>query len=120
MCDLPARWMVSNSMQFNGKFGCGFCLQAGETYHTSSGRHVHIYPYEVDTPKGPWRNAENLQEDVNQVIQNVQENKKDFIVDGVKGPFWLMFSKHFNVIHGFVIDYMHGICAGVMKMLLVL
>lgn len=31
-----------------------------------------------------------------------------------------MFLKHFNVINGFVIDYMHGVCAGVMKLLMVL
>lgn len=31
-----------------------------------------------------------------------------------------MFLEHFHVINGFVIDYMHGVCAGVMKLLLVL
>ena len=120
VCDLPARCMVSNSMQFNGKYGCWYCLQPGETYTTNKGGHVHIYPYKENDPKEPQRTTENLEHDVNQVVKNVQNNKKDYIVNGIKGPFWFMFLKHFNVIHGFVIDYMHGICAGVMKMLLLL
>ncbi|XP_063403282.1 uncharacterized protein LOC134712602 [Mytilus trossulus] len=120
VCDLPARCLVSNSMQFNGKYGCWFCLQPGETYTTNKGGHVHIFPYCENEPKGPLRTVENLQDDVNQVVGKIQTNEKNFIVRGIKGPFWFMFLKHFNVIHGFVIDYMHGVCAGVMKMLLTL
>lgn len=120
VCDLPARCMVSNSMQFNGKYGCWFCHQPGQTYTTQKGGHVHIYPFQEDNPKGPSRTAENLQEDVNNVLKNIHERKSDFVVRGIKGPFWFMFMNQFNVIHGFVVDYMHGICAGVMKMLLTL
>jgi hypothetical protein len=120
VCDLPARCMVSNSMQFNGFYGCWFCHQPGETYKTNKGGNVHIYPFKDEDPKGPPRTVENLQEDVNQVVENVQANVTDYVVRGVKGPFWFMFLPHFNVIHGFVIDYMHGVCAGVMKMMLTL
>lgn len=120
VCDLPARCMMSNSMQFNGAYCCWFCLQRGETYTTNKGGHVHIFRYQKDDPKGPQRTPENLQDDVNSVISNIQENKKDFVVRGVKSPFWFMFLEHFHVINGFVIDYMHGVCAGVMKLLLVL
>lgn len=120
VCDLPARCMMSNNTQFNGAYGCWFCLQPGETYTTNKGGHVHIFPYQKEDPKGPQRTPENLQEDVNSVISNIHENKKKFVVRGVKGPFWFMFLKHFNVINGFVINYMHGVCAGVMKLLMVL
>ena len=81
---------------------------------------MHIFPYNKTDPKGPARTVENLQHDVNEVVKKIQENNKNYVVRGIKGPFWFMFLKHFNVIHGFVIDYMHGICAGVMKMLLTL
>jgi hypothetical protein len=120
VCDLPARCMVSNSMQFNGKYGCWFCHQPGETCTTNKGGHVHIYPFQEGHPKGPPRIAETLQEDVNKVIKHIQERKSDFVLRGIKGPFWFMFMSQFNVIHGFVVDYMHGICAGVTKMLLTL
>ena len=29
-----------------------------------------------------------------------------------------MVLKYFNIVHGFAIDYMHGICAGIMKSLM--
>ena len=29
--DLPAKAMVANMKQFNGKFGCSFCMDEGET-----------------------------------------------------------------------------------------
>lgn len=116
VCDLPARCLVSNSMQFNGKYGCWFCLQPGETYTTNKGGHVQVYPFQ----EGPRRTVESVEQDVNEVVKNIQEDRKNYVVRGVKGPFWFMFLQHFNIIHGFVIDYMHGICAGVMRLLLVL
>lgn len=36
----------------------------------------------------------------------------------MKGPFWFIYLKYFSCVDGFVIDYMHGICSGVMKLLL--
>lgn len=66
------------------------------------------------------RTVESVEQDVNEVVKNIQEDRKNYVVRGVKGPFWFMFLQTFNIIHGFVIDYMHGICAGVMKLLLVL
>ena len=31
-CDLPARAQVMNVTQFNGYYGCAFCLQKGKLY----------------------------------------------------------------------------------------
>lgn len=117
-CDLPARCLVSNSIQFNGKHSCWFCLQPGETFHTKAGGHCHVFPFNSDNPKGPLRTAQTLQDDVNKVVKNLQDGKKDYIVRGIKGPFWFMFLKHFDVINGFVIDYMHCVCGGIMKLML--
>ncbi|CAG2216785.1 unnamed protein product [Mytilus edulis] len=118
VCDLPAKCMMSNSMQFNGAYGCWYCYQPGTTYKTDKGGHTHIFPYQEGNPKGPERTVESLQSDVNEVIAKIHQNEKNYIVRGVKGPFWFMFLKNFDVIRGFVIDYMHGICGGIMKMLL--
>lgn len=52
VCDLPARCMVSNSMQFNGEYGCWFCLQPGQNYTTNKGGHVRIFPFQANDPKG--------------------------------------------------------------------
>lgn len=117
-CDLPARCLISNSVQFNGKFSCWFCLQKGETYHTPTGGHCHIFPYQSENPKGPPRTVSEIEADVNKTVENLQDGNKDYVVRGIKGPFWFMFLKHFNITNGFVIDYMHGVCSGVMKMML--
>ena len=55
-CDLPARALVLNAMQFNGEYGCSFCEQPGVTTRVgSSTGHVHTFPYNKDNPKGPAR-----------------------------------------------------------------
>lgn len=117
-CDLPARCLVTNSIQFNGKFSCWFCLQQGETYHTSGGGHCHVFPFQVENPKGPARTCKEIKNDVYAAVKNIRDGKKDYIARGVKGPFWFMFLKHFDFLNGVVIDYMHGVCSGVMKMML--
>ena len=54
-CDLPARATVQNFVQFNGFHGCSFCEQPGKTVSTSKGGHVHAFPYQHSSPKGPPR-----------------------------------------------------------------
>ena len=52
-CDLPAKALVQNYIQFNGAFGCGFCKQPGEILATDKGGHVVTFPFFADNPKGP-------------------------------------------------------------------
>lgn len=42
-------------------------------------------------------------------MKNNEEGMKNKVVRAVKGPFWFMFLQHFNIIHGFVIDYMGSV-----------
>ena len=91
VCDLPARCMLSNSMQYNGEFGCWYCYQPGKNHKTERGGHTHIFPFKTEKPKGPERSVESLQTDFNKAIINIQENKKTHVIRGVKGPFWFMF-----------------------------
>lgn len=51
---------------------------------------------------------ESVEQDVNEVKNN-EEDRKNKVVRAVKGPFWFMFLQHFNIIHGFVIDYMGSV-----------
>ena len=54
-CDLPAKCLMLNSMQFNGEFWCSKCLEPGVTFATSACRHTHVYPYNLEyiTGHGP-------------------------------------------------------------------
>ncbi|XP_069470109.1 uncharacterized protein [Ambystoma mexicanum] len=116
-CDLPARCLVSNSTQFNGKFGCWHCLQEGESTVSGKG-HCWVFPYNDEGPKGPPRTLDTITEDVKHVIDNIKTGQSSYTVRGIKGPTWFMFLKYFCITKGFVIDYMHGVCGGIMKLLL--
>ena len=63
-CDLPAKCLVTNSMQFNGKHGCWHCLQRGSTYCTEGGGNCHVYPFNAEDPSGPKRTTDSVKKDV--------------------------------------------------------
>lgn len=113
-CDLPAKCLVLNSMQFNGNCGCSKCFQPGETFYTSEQGHghTHIYPFNTADPTGPKRNAHLHEKDASEA------HKKDSVVNGIKGPSWLMKLHHYDIIAGTSIDYMHCTLLGVMKTLM--
>lgn len=40
--------MMQNFKQFNGEFGCSYCLQKGTVVEKGQG-HVRVYPFKSDT-----------------------------------------------------------------------
>ena len=50
-CDLPAKALVLNMMQFNGTCGCGFCEQSGKSLRTENNGNVRVFPYQIESPK---------------------------------------------------------------------
>ena len=116
-CDLPARRLVCNSMQFNGQYGCWKCLQQGKTVKAAGG-HVRIFPYQVNDPKGPLRNKEDAIRHATEVTQRQLAGEKCSNVMGVKGPSWLSLLEDYDNVRGIAIDYMHGVLLGVQKLLL--
>lgn len=113
-CDLPAKALVLNSVQYNGKFGCHKCEQPGKTVRTGERGHVHAFPYQHGDPKGPLRSHEKFVFD----MKIADETKTT--VKGVKSPCWLGKLKSYNLIKGTAIDYMHSVLIGVMRLLMVL
>ena len=112
-CDLPAKCLVLNSVQFNGYFGCSKCLQSGKTARTNSERgHTHVYPFDRNNPVGPKRTA------ATHVLDAKKAHKDDTVVNGIKGPTWLTRLSHYDIIAGTAVDYMHCTLLGVMKYLL--
>ena len=111
-CDLPAKCTVMNTTQFNGYYGCPSCLQPGLTVKTGMRGSVHAFEFQRADPKGPCRTATETLEQAKKALDEGQAEK------GVKGPSWLMGIPSFDFIRGMAIDYMHGACLGVMKMLM--
>ena len=110
--DLPAKSIICNTMQFNGKYGCSKCLQPGETCKTSEKGHCHVFPFKAENPCGPKRSHAGCLEDVNTAVQN------NTICRGIKGPSFLQCLTCYDLVEGTCIDYMHGILLGVTKLLL--
>ena len=111
-CDLPAKCMVMNSIQFNGFFGCSKCLQPGISYQTSARGHTQVYPFCSSNPNGPRRTKTQHHSDAKKAVT------QGSIVNGIKGPSWLMSLRYYNIIDGTAVDYMHCVLLGVTKLLL--
>ena len=113
-CDLPAKCLVLNCIQFNGEFGCSKCQEPGITLTTSARGHTHVYPYNNLCSDGHCLNRTKVTHD-----ENIRKALREgLIVDGVKGPSWLMKLMHYDIIRGTSIDYMHCVLLGVMKLLM--
>lgn len=112
-CDLPAKCLVCNTVQYNGFYGCFKCKQVGQTVKTGKkGGHVHAFPFDFDNPKGPKRtHTETLEESHQAATQGKP-------VNGIKGPSWFGGLKHHDIVDGTGIDYMHCVLLGVCKRLL--
>lgn len=100
--DLPAKAMALNTTQFNGKYGCAYCLDEG--IHVS---HRRLYlpsdahkPRKMNDMKNWASKAEQLQ----------------VPVFGVKGHSVL--TPYLDVTEAVPIDYMHAILEGVTKSLI--
>ena len=85
-CDLPARCLLCNSMQYNGENGCWKCLQPGQTVRTGVRGHSRAFLYQNDNPKGPLRTSESVREDGIRAAALQQRGVTRYIVNGVKGP----------------------------------
>eukprot|EP00732_Lithocolla_globosa_P000935 Lithocolla_globosa_v1_NODE_372_length_4260_cov_144.514388.p1 type:complete len:466 gc:universal NODE_372_length_4260_cov_144.514388:4075-2678(-) len=103
--DLPAVALVGRCKQFNGKCGCGYCLDEGERI----GKTGRCYPF---NPSSTLRTPKSNEAAATQAV-NTQ-----LAVDGVKGPTIMRWFLYFNVVWGFVVDYMHGCLLGVGRKML--
>ncbi|XP_022109468.1 uncharacterized protein LOC110989402 isoform X2 [Acanthaster planci] len=105
-CDSVARCALQNLKQFNGKFGCSWCLQEGQRVEKGRG-FVQVYPYLRDPAQE--RNVVNTVQSAEDAVR-VKEP-----VNGVKGPSILMLLTAFDIINGFPVDYLHNSLLGVTR-----
>ena len=123
--DAPAKCLFQNMVQFNGFFGCPYCLNPGVTLKTNSTGtgHSHVYPYDREN------NGQTEQRSHKQTVSFAREAERlkttsghssRETVKGIKGFSWPMFFPKFDIICGIAVDYMHSVLLGVVKMLLTL
>ena len=103
VADSVARPVIQNFKQFNGEFGCSYCLHKGTTVLKRKGR-VRAYPYSPVK----LRTESQTEELVEQALSGNP-------IYGVKGFSILSCLPHFNIIDGCVPDYMHAVLLGVAR-----
>jgi len=111
VCDAVARPLLQNFKQFNGHYGCSFCLDAGQLVEKGNGR-VRVYQL-----------SENMTMRTNDSVTELADEavaKKQQTCLGVKGPSLLHLLPQFDIVRGMVPDYMHCICLGVVRQMAVL
>lgn len=101
--DSVARFQMLNMSGINAYYACTFCYQKAE--HTVKGQRFPPCTYRV-----PKRTTESTIKDIQKTYEkrNERDARKRY-VKGVKGPTALLQLRFFNVIAGFVPDYMHCI-----------
>lgn len=102
--DTVARAPVLGKMQFNAHFGCDWCEHPGE-WHTGSMR----YPVLFETPRK--RDKETT---INYMMQ-VESMENPTPIYGIKTVSPLINLPQFDIINGFVPDYMHCCLLGVAR-----
>ena len=108
-------------MQFNGGYGCPYCLHPGKTVKTSERGHTLTYPYNkenLQTGHFKERTHKQTQEFAKLATDSVIKTGIETPVKGVRGLSWFLHVPGFDIIRGTAIDYMHGTLLGVVKMLL--
>ncbi|XP_049272799.1 uncharacterized protein LOC125758995 [Rhipicephalus sanguineus] len=98
--DSVARAPMQGVTQFNGYFGCNWCLQKGERAGGST-----KYPVQPVNPTE--RTESQMVEDMTTAV------RQGVTVHGVKTASPLISLPYFHIVAGFVPDYMHCILLGV-------
>ncbi|XP_037502213.1 uncharacterized protein LOC119376472 [Rhipicephalus sanguineus] len=97
--DTVARAPMQGVMQFNGYYGCNWCLQRGDRV--------------AGATKYPVQQNEPIERTEEQMLHDMETAVKDGApVHGVKTVSPLINLQQFNIVSGFVPDYMHCVLLG--------
>lgn len=107
-CDAVAKCILQGVHQFNGSYGCGYCLNEGIVVAKGRG-YTRVYP-DVEAGMRSHKHiiecgAKAVDEGVNHVL-------------GVKSVSPLLILNGFDMVKSFSIDYMHCVLLGVTKQFL--
>ena len=118
--DAPAKCLFQSFVQFNGGYGCPYCLHPGKTVKTSERGHTQTYPYNKEnlrTGHFEERTHDQTQKFAKLAMESAIHTGIETPVKGVRGLSWFLHVPGFDIIRGTAIDYMHGTLLGVVKML---
>ena len=102
--DSCARPAIQNIKQFNGKFGCSYCLHEGENVTVGRGT-TRVYRGDMKTLRT-----------INQHNRDAKKANGNLPVRGVKGYSVVSLIPLFHITKCFPPDYLHSILEGVVKL----
>uniref|UniRef100_A0ABD2WE45 Uncharacterized protein n=1 Tax=Trichogramma kaykai TaxID=54128 RepID=A0ABD2WE45_9HYME len=109
--DSPARCAMLNMKRFNGIHGCTYC-----EYPTVKIDNVRKYPMIENIPK--LRTDESVKRQMAfayyKYCSSTQSKQVDVL--GVWGPSALMNLKHFNIVSGMIVDFLHACLVGLTEL----
>ncbi|PIK38932.1 hypothetical protein BSL78_24227 [Apostichopus japonicus] len=107
-CDSVARCQLQGVTQFNGYFGCSWCLHKGKSVEKGRGS-VTVYQYEEPVPV--------LRTQANVEAEAIKITSGEPSSIGVNNVSPLLLIPRFDIVEGFPVDYMHAVCEGVTEKL---
>ena len=107
--DAIARPLLRNCKQFNGEYGCDWCLHPGVVMPKGRG---FIRSYVYDEEQQVKRTHNEFRDNAVKAVQSASPQ------NGVKGLSMLFMLPLFNIVLGFVPDYMHSVLLGVCRQLM--
>ncbi|XP_043206989.1 uncharacterized protein LOC122373208 [Amphibalanus amphitrite] len=102
--DTLGRSALQNHIRFNGFYGCSWCLHPGKFLQNQ-------VRYVTQDVQSPFRTDREIRRDAKAALESGNA------VRGVKGPSCLYNLPAFDLVSGYVPDYMHCVCLGVVKMM---
>jgi hypothetical protein len=108
--DSVARAPLQGLKQYNGSYSCPFCFNPGQSHQLSKGGKKWIFRHGVHKLRTVPLFHKHLEELAEQLENG--GNKSRY---GVKSSTPFIHLRQFNLVHGFVFDYMHTALLGVLK-----
>lgn len=103
--DSVARPLIQNIKQFNGTYGCSYCLHKGEQTLIRRGQ-TRVYSGDKSARRKIKHHYKHIEKAIN----------RGRPVKGVKGPSVVMLLPTCHIIHSFPPEYMHSVLLGVTKL----
>lgn len=106
VCDLPAKAAVQELNSYIGYKSCGYCHHPGVLCKKNPNDRGTVRYVRRETPDSLRTHDEFIK-----TYHSINSN----IIDGIKSISCLVAAKHFDLVLGFGIDYMHNVLLGVSK-----
>lgn len=111
--DSPARCSLQGLRQYNGAHSCPWCMIRGENFTLEGGSHKWVFIPNRRTPVEK-RTHDTFVRDVRLLKHQVRVRGDDSCNGVIKASQFLLLTE-FDMVDGFVFDYMHTALLGVLK-----